>query len=340
MSEVIFLNQSVGGVDFSDAAMAREAHRRDGEKWPERPLISVVVPHLNQPKALEACLRSLEAQSLARNLFEIIVVDNGSAVIPEDIIANYPGTRLLRELQAGPGPARNLGVRASTGEILAFIDADCHAHRDWLRNALQSIRSSPEGRVFGGDVRIWRNRWDTFTAIEAYEEIFGYRFKLFIERHGYSGTGNLVVRRTDYERAGPFLGIEFAEDVEWGRRARAAGLTVHYVPEMVVFHPARRSLQELCVKWDRHVLHELNSARGKRGWKIRWIARALAVLASPTVHSVTVLGSSRIEGVSSRLKAIGILCAIRAYRARKMLSLLGGGHLVIWNRASANVVDQ
>jgi GT2 family glycosyltransferase len=298
----------------------------------ERPLISVVIPHLNQPEALEACLSSLDAQSLARNFFEVIVVDNGSVSVPENIVANHSGTRLLREVQAGPGPARNLGVRSATGDVVAFIDADCRAHRDWLRNALQTIRSSPEGTILGGDVRIWRNRWNTFTGIEAYEEIFAYRFKLFIEKHGYCGTGNLIVRRTDYQKVGPFAGIDFAEDVEWGQRARSAGLTFRYVPEMVVFHPARLSLKELCAKWDRHTEHELNMVRGKHRWKIRWIARALAVLASPIVHSLKVLGSDRIQGASARLKAIPVLFAIRAYRARKMLTLLNGSKGVIWNR--------
>ena len=122
----------------------------------KEPLISVVIPHLNQPEALEACLSSLDAQSLARCCFEIIVVDNGSDCIPEDIVANHSGTRLLRELQPGPGPARNIGVRFARGDIIAFIDADCRADRDWLRNALQTIRSSAEGTIFGGDVRIWR----------------------------------------------------------------------------------------------------------------------------------------------------------------------------------------
>jgi glycosyltransferase involved in cell wall biosynthesis len=299
------------------------------------PLLSVVIPHLNQPEALEVCLSSLDAQSLARCFFEIIVVDNGSVPIPKDIIANHSGTRLLRELQPGPGPARNFGVRAATADIIAFIDADCRAHRDWLRSALQAIRSSPEGTILGGDVRIWRSRVKTSTAIEAYESIFGYPFKLFIERHGVCGTGNLVVRRTDYERAGPFAGIEIAEDVEWGQRARAAGLSFRYVPEMVIFHPARRSLQELCVKWDRHTQHDLNMARGKPGWKIRWIARALAVLTSPIVDSMRALGSDRIEGISTRLKAISVLFAIRAYRSHKMLSLLSASKAVVWNRGAA-----
>src|SRR5262249_37924213 len=161
------------------------------------PLISVVIPHLNQSAALCACLDSLDSQSLDRDLFEVIVVDNGSTSIPEDIVANHSGTRLLKELQPGPGPARNFGVQSASGDIIAFIDADCRAHRDWLRNALQTICSSPEGTVVGGDVRIWRNRRDTFTANEAYEAVFSYRFKWYIEKLGFCGTGNLVVRRAD-----------------------------------------------------------------------------------------------------------------------------------------------
>jgi GT2 family glycosyltransferase len=301
------------------------------------PLISVVIPHLNQPEALDACLASLNSQSLERSFFEVIVVDNGSFSIPEDVVVNHSGMRLLQELKPGPGPARNFGVRSANGDIIAFIDADCRAHRDWLRNALQIIRSSPKGTIVGGDVRIWRNRWNTFTAIEAYEEVFSYRFKWFIEQLGFCGTGNLVVRRTDFEKVGPFAGIEFAEDVEWAGRARSAGLTFQYVPQMIVFHPARPSIRELCVKWDRHTQHDLNMARGKTAWKIRWIARALAVLISPVVDSVKLLGSDRIHGVSARLKAIPVLFAIRAYRARTMLSLLAANKAMVWNRGPVDL---
>jgi GT2 family glycosyltransferase len=321
-------------MSSTDGASFRSPRPRNG---PARPLISVIVPHLNQPEALETCLRCLDAQSLALDSFEIIVVDNGSAFAPESIVANHPNARLLSELEPGPGPARNAGVRAAKGEILAFIDADCRAHRDWLSNALQNMRSSPQGTILGGDVRVWRSLPDSFTGIEAYENIFQYRFKFFIEQHGYCGTGNLVVRRIDYEKVGPFAGIEFAEDVEWGRRARTAGLTFRFVPNMLVFHPARQSLQELYAKWDRHTQHEFNMACGKHGWKIRWIARALAVLASPIVHSMKILSSNRIEGVSARLKAISVLFVIRGYRSRKMFSLLGNSNLVVWNRSCGNV---
>ena len=249
----------------------------------KRPSISVIIPHLNQQEALEACLASLDAQDLERTLFEVIVVDNGSLKVPEEVVANHPGTRLLSELQPGPGPARNCGIRHAVGDIFAFLDADCRAHPGWLRSAVQDLCRSPDHTILGGDVRIYRNDRETYTAIEAYESVFGYRFKLYIEQHGFCGTGNLVVHRKDFAKIGPFAGIHFAEDIDWGKRARAAGCKFRYVPDMIVFHPARRSLPELYVKWDRHIQHFFNMAQEKPGWQVRWIARAVAVLGSPIV---------------------------------------------------------
>jgi glycosyltransferase involved in cell wall biosynthesis len=294
--------------------------------------ISVVIPHLNQPEQLEACLRSLESQSLDRSAFEIIVVDNGSASLPEAVVGRHAGVRLLQELRPGPGLARNVGAECASGQMLCFIDADCIAHRDWLRGVVSAFASAPLGTVLGGDVQIWRADPSSFTALEAYESVFAYRFKLYIEQHGYSGTGNLAVSRTDFRKAGPFGGISVAEDVEWGVRARAAGLTFRYVPGMVVYHPARRSMRELFIKWDRHIQHALNMSAGKPWWRLRWLARAVAVLASPTVDVWQVVFSRRIEGASARMKGSVVLVLLRSYRAWRMLAALTTTSGVLWNR--------
>lgn len=297
-----------------------------------RPLISVIIPHLNQPEMLDACLVSLGVQSHDRDAFEVLVVDNGSIVLPEAVVARHAGVRLLSEPQPGPGPARNRGVAAAVGNILAFIDADCRAHPDWLRNALQVLREAPDRTILGGDVRIWRDEARGTTAIAAYEGVFAYRFKLYIEQHGFSGTGNLVVRRVDFDAVGPFAGIQLAEDMDWGQRACRAGFRFRYVPEMIVYHPARGSLRELYVKWDRQIQHYLAMAQGKPRWRLRWIARALAVLGSPAIDFVKVLTSDRIEGAPARLKAIAVLIAIRVHRASTMLSLMRERGGVVWNR--------
>src|ERR1700704_2751850 len=119
-------------------------------------LISVVVPHLRQPEGLENCLSSLAKQTLAEDLFEILVVDNGSPIPPHAVVARYPRARLLSEPRPGPGPARNAGAESAVGEILAFIDADCRADPDWLRTVAQTLSSAAPRTILGGDVRIWR----------------------------------------------------------------------------------------------------------------------------------------------------------------------------------------
>ena len=152
-----------------------------------KPFLSVIIPHLNQPEGLDACLTSLDEQTLERNQFEIIVVDNGSVSLPRQLTDSH-SARLLEEPKPGPGLARNRGVEAANGDIFCFIDADCRAHPDWLRVASEIV-SEPERIVLGGDVQIWRDDRSRFTSLEAYESLFAYMQKRYIEKHGFSGTG-------------------------------------------------------------------------------------------------------------------------------------------------------
>ncbi|MGB9114628.1 glycosyltransferase [Bradyrhizobium sp.] len=301
-----------------------------------KPFLSVIIPHLNQPEGLDACLTSLDAQNFERARFEVIVVDNGSACLPQGVIASHSAC-LLEEPKAGPGLARNRGVEAATGEILCFIDADCRAHPNWLRVASEII-SMPERVVLGGDVQIWRDDQSRFTSLEAYESLFAYMQKRYIEKNGFSGTGNLVVRRIDIMRVGPFKGIEVAEDMDWGSRAIAAGLRFRYEPDLIIYHPARRTMAELFAKWDRHLQHYLNKAKEKPLWRIFWAARAVGVFLSPVAELGKILTSPKISGLSTRFQAASVLVAIRSYRAWKMLQLLGPHKTIIWN--SSAVVDR
>ena len=186
-------------------------------------------------------------------------------------------------------------------------------------------------------MQIWHEPNSKMTAVEAYESVFAYRFKLYIEQHGFCGTGNLVVRKQDFENIGPFRGIEVAEDIQWGRQALKAGYLFRYIPDMIVYHPARESFKELCVKWDRHIQHAVNAGRTSRSWRATWVFRAVAVLFSPAVDWTKVVSSQRLCGPVPRAKAITALSAIRFYRAYKMIALLLAGEQVHWNRSDPTV---
>ena len=281
--------------------------------------ISVVIPHLNQPDFLRRCLASLAAGQ--RQPDEIFVVDNGSAEMPQ-AIRDAAGVTLLREDTPGPGPARNLGVAHASGDILAFIDADCLADPAWLASAAREM-SDGRAEILGGDVRIAYVDPARLTTLEAYESIYAYRMDRYIAREGFTGTGNLVVRRPVLEAVGPFAGLSVAEDRDWGQRATAAGHTIRYVADMKVYHPARAVFSELKQKWDRHMAHDFARAGGAKG-RLKWLAKSLAMGVSPLAEIPRIAASDRIKGLRARLLAFAGLARIRLYRTGRMFQLMAG----------------
>lgn len=302
---------------------------------PAAPQMSVIVPHLNQPEHLERCLTSLSAQTGATVPFEIIVVDNGSEALPTALCERF-GARLEQESAPGPGPARNHGIARAQTDLLAFIDADCVADPGWIAAIAERLKDPKAGFALGGDVRINRANEETTTLLEAYEGVFAYRQKEYIERKGFSGTGNLAMRRHVHERVGPFAGIGIAEDADWGQRATALGVRIVYVPEMIVFHPARTTFAELKKKWDRHVGHDFERFARPAWRRALWLGRACAVAASGVIDLRHILASDRISGWRERALAFAGLLRIRLYRFRIMLGLLfardGSGLSGAWNR--------
>jgi hypothetical protein len=99
---------------------------------PMTPRVTVVVASYNAATTLRACLESL--LHLDYPDFEILVIDDGSTDETPRITAEFPQVRTLRHVtNLGLSVARNLGITAATGDVVAFTDADCRADRDWLR---------------------------------------------------------------------------------------------------------------------------------------------------------------------------------------------------------------
>ena len=283
-------------------------------------MISVIIPHFNQPDHLARCLDSLVDQTVAGHDVEIIVVDNNSRTLPEAVVAAFPDVRLISETEAGPGLARNTGVAACTGDILAFIDADCIAHPGWLSAIATRIAAGQQ--ILGGDVRIHHRDATRPTVWEAYESEFAYRMEYYIRDQGFTGTGNLAMTRAVFEDVGPFGGIGIAEDRDWGQRASAKGYVTTWAPDMRADHPARESFAELARKWDRQTGHDFEMYMARPQGRIKWLIRSLAMVVSPLATLPRILRSTRINGgLTGRFKAFAGLTAIRAHRSRRMLGL-------------------
>jgi len=115
----------------SFAAVADAFRRAPAFALPRTPRVSITVASYNGERTLKACLDSL--QKLNYPDYEVLLVDDGSTDGTAKIAAQFPAVRYLRhEKNLGLSAARNTGIAAASGEIVAFTDSDCRADEDWL----------------------------------------------------------------------------------------------------------------------------------------------------------------------------------------------------------------
>jgi GT2 family glycosyltransferase len=105
---------------------------------PSFPPVSVVVCTYNGGRTLDQCLRSLQALDYPD--FEVIVVDDGSTDDTHSIVARHPNVRTIRQENQGLGVARNAGLQAASGDIIAYTDSDCFADPDWLTHLVDRFQ--------------------------------------------------------------------------------------------------------------------------------------------------------------------------------------------------------
>ncbi len=116
---------------------------------------SVIIPVLNDVDRLRLCLAALDSQTYPKERFEVIVVDNGSAVDPRDALpVNAPPTQVfvLREEQPGSYAARNRGIAMAHGEVLAFTDADCVPRPDWIEHGIATLQRLSAAAIVAGHI--------------------------------------------------------------------------------------------------------------------------------------------------------------------------------------------
>jgi len=283
------------------------------------PEASVIVPHFDQKALLALCLESLERQTIARDRYEVIVADNGTPGGLEDIKARFPAVVFTTAVERGAAPARNAGLAIATGAAIAFTDADCVAADDWLENGIAGLADAD---LCGGRILVTATDEERLSPVEAFERVFAFRQRDYVERKGFAATANLFVRREGAVRIGPFTN-GLSEDVDWCRRAQALGLRLAFNDRSIVSHPARRDWSELVRKWDRIILERWNGfARSSPGGRALWLLLAAATALSAAPHLVRVALSPELAGLKDRAAAAGVLARIRLWRAARMTMLL------------------
>ncbi len=277
------------------------------------PDVTVVVPHYRDFARLDRCLTALAAQTFAGTR-EIIVADNASPEGLAEVERVVAGrARVVVQPERGAGPARNAGVAAAHGRVLAFTDSDCVPEPGWLAAGVSAIAP---GMIAGGRMTVLTGA--RRSAAEAFETVFAFDNEAYVKTKGFTVTANLFVTAEDFARVGPFrTGV--SEDVEWCWRAQAAGIVLVYVPDAVAGHPARRDWRELETKW-RRLVDETVALDREQGKSAGWIAgRAALMLASTPLGIAKVLASKALSRPGERVGAAAMLVRVRAFRFARLL---------------------
>jgi glycosyltransferase involved in cell wall biosynthesis len=195
--------------------------------------VSIIIPALNEEKMIERCLESLAQLDFPRDRFEVILVDNGSIDRTVAIAKSFEDRvklTILKKTGVRISALRNLGAREARGSILAFLDADCLAPRDWLDRIVELTPPQAAGIVgahylLPEDSSLVGRTWHRYQEAGKSGEV------------SHVPAGDLIMRREDFLRLGGFdETIQTNEDYELCERVRAAGMNVRAFPEIGVVH--------------------------------------------------------------------------------------------------------
>jgi GT2 family glycosyltransferase len=270
------------------------------------PDVTVVVPTYERGPIVARSLDALGRVESPAGGYEVIVVDDGSspahAALVKRTVAAMPEARLLRQANAGPAVARNAGYREGTGALVAFLDDDCAPARDWLVQLVAAFEREPGlaavgGRVLPAPPTNWVSR---FCAATEYSSGVPVTFE-------NAATANACYRREVLDELGGFderFVHPGGDDPDLSARARAAGHTLRFVPEAVVYHSEFERPAEFVRSMYNRGLGEALLVR-KHGGAAKAAARALLL---PVFLARTSIGVwRRTAGKGGRTSRLGWL---------------------------------
>ena len=193
----------------------------------------MIVPVRDNTDGLRELIRHLEAQTLPRARFEVVVGDDGSRPRSLEPLGRY-GSWV--RVESGPPQtsyaARNRAARASRGDILAFCDSDCLPEPTWLEEGLSAIQQAD---VVAGEIIFMAPSRPTVWSLLTIDMFLDQEQNVLLAR---GVTANLFMRRTVFEQVGGFdESFPSGGDYDFVKRAVAAGAALTYAPSAVVRHP-------------------------------------------------------------------------------------------------------
>jgi len=223
---------------------------------------SLIIPVYNAERTMALCLRAALDQSLPREEYEVIVVDDASSDGTASIAADYP-VRVIKNAKQGPAAARNKGAHAAKGDILVFTDSDCLPDFKFLEEITSPIARNADVIGVQGSYRTRQAGFiPAFAQVEIetrYERMSKGKYIDFI------GTYAAAYRRDVFLRYGGFdAGFPMAsgEDAELSYRLDRKGCRLVFRKAAFVYHRHPATLRDY-----------LKSKFYRGYWRVRLYAR-------------------------------------------------------------------
>ncbi len=208
------------------------------------PKVSVIAPVYNDEKRVGLLIESLLNQVYPKDLLEVIIVDNGSKDQSKEIIKEYPVIFLEENDVQSSYAARNKGIARAQGEILGFIDSDCVADAQWVKQGVEAIQSRNVDLAAGKVDFIFSPKK---SAAEIYDSMMSMRNEIYVKGQGASTTANVFVKAKLFKEFGPFPTVKSGGDIQWTSARTKGGCRITFAEKAIVLHPAR-DLRELLKK--------------------------------------------------------------------------------------------
>lgn len=209
----------------------------------EKPLISVIIPIYRDWDRLKVCLEAIYQQEFTNEKVELLLVNNDpESQVPLNFNLSE-NVKVFNQPKPGSYASRNLGIAHSNGEILVFTDSDCIPDKSWLANGLTYLENGAD--LVGGRMEFFREG-DGEELAYLFEKQFSFNQKRNVEQNKQSITANLFVKKKIFEAIGDFSeNLLSGGDYEWTKRATSAGFRLVYGENVLVSHPARKTVESL-----------------------------------------------------------------------------------------------
>ena len=195
-------------------------------------MISIIIPSHNSEKTIRENIESLLKQGY-KGQYEIIVVDSSKDKTP-DILSQFP-IKLIKQEPKGPAAARNLGAKKSKGNIIAFIDSDCIAPKNWLKNILKPFSSKNVVAVAG--TYKTKNKESLIARFVGYEIQQRHEKMKNFRNIDFVATYNCAYRKKIFIKLGGFNEkLTQAEDADLSFRTTKKGFKIRYQYSAYVYH--------------------------------------------------------------------------------------------------------